>query len=162
MTRKTVPPGSVVPIFLVEASESPELLTGIVSVVHTTQAEAPGRFETMFFDTSSILTTARPLPSCPVTTRRTLMVMTSPCWVEPIIRGRVSSNFVSAAREKIHEHRYTRGDPRGRDARRRDSRDREEARRGRAPRDPGAVRSGRRRERSRQGIRSGGRENRRG
>src|SRR5206468_2097538 len=57
----------------------------MVSVVHTTQAEAPGRFETMFFDTSSIFTTARPLPSCPVTTRRTFTVMTPP-WtrVEPI------------------------------------------------------------------------------
>ena len=100
MTRNTVPPGSVVPTFLVDASESPELSAGIVSVVHTTQAEAPGRFDTMFFETSSMFTTARPLPSCPVTTRRTLMVMTPPRWVEPIIRGRVSSGFVSAAREK--------------------------------------------------------------
>ncbi len=79
MIRKTVPPESVVPTFLVEASESPELSAGIVSVVHTTQAEAPGRFETMFFEISSIFTTARPLPSCPVTTRRTLMVITPPC-----------------------------------------------------------------------------------
>src|SRR6267378_2052833 len=100
MTRKTVPPGSVVPTFLVEASESPELSAGIVSVVQTTQAEAPGRFETTFFDTSSIFTTARPLPSCPVTTRRTLMVMTPPCGVEPIIRGRVSSDFVGRQRKK--------------------------------------------------------------
>jgi len=56
--------GSVVPTVFSEASESPELSAGIASVVQTTQAEAPGRFETTFFDTSSIFTTARPLPSC--------------------------------------------------------------------------------------------------
>src|SRR5206468_1648049 len=149
MTRKTVPPGRVVPTFFVEASESPELSAGIVPVVHTTQAEAPGRFETMFFDTSSIFTTARPLPSCPVTTRRTFTVMTPP-WtrVEPIIRGRVSSRFASADAatkrkpENFHDHRRSGRDPSGRDARRRDSRDRQEARCGWAPRDPGAVRRG--------------------
>src|SRR2546426_11364629 len=75
MTRKTVPPESVVPTFLAEASDSPELSAGIVSVVHTTHAEAPGRFDTMFLETPSIFTTARPLPSCPVTTRRTFTVM---------------------------------------------------------------------------------------
>src|SRR5258708_38928464 len=75
ISRNTVPPGRVVPTFLVEASESPELSAGIVSVVQTTQAEAPGRFDTMFFETSSIFTTARPLPSCPVTTRRTFTLM---------------------------------------------------------------------------------------
>src|SRR3989442_1292814 len=77
MTRNTVPPGSVVPTFLPEASKSPELSAGIVSVVQTTHADAPGRFDTMFFETSSIFTTARPLPSCPVTTRRTCTVMIS-------------------------------------------------------------------------------------
>src|SRR5712671_5307646 len=77
MTRNTVPPGSVVPTFLVELSESPELSAGKVSVVQITDAEAPGRFETIFFETSSIFTTARPLPSCPVTTRRTCTVMNS-------------------------------------------------------------------------------------
>jgi hypothetical protein len=40
--------------------------------------EAPGRFDTMFFEISSIFTMARPLPSCPVTTRRTFIVMVSP------------------------------------------------------------------------------------
>src|SRR5258708_32223313 len=75
MTRNTVPRGRVVPTFLVEASESPELSAGIVSVVQTTQAEAPGRFDTMFLETASIFTTARPLPSCPATTRRTFTFM---------------------------------------------------------------------------------------
>src|SRR5712671_1252034 len=78
MTRNTVPPGSVVPTFLVELSESPELSAGKVSVVQITDADAPGRFDTMFFETSSIFTTARPLPSCPVTTRRTFTVMIPP------------------------------------------------------------------------------------
>src|SRR5258706_15001302 len=95
MTRDTLPPGGVVPAFFLEASESPELSAGIVSVVQTTQAEAPGRFDTIFFETSSIFTTARPLPSCPVTTRRTCTVMGSPSarfiiLVGQIIRGRRS------------------------------------------------------------------------
>jgi hypothetical protein len=36
-----------------------------------TQAVAPGRVEAMFLETSSILTIARPFPSCPVMTLRT-------------------------------------------------------------------------------------------
>src|SRR5262249_14200077 len=77
-TRNTVPPGSVVPVFFRAASPSPELSAGIESVVHTTHADAPGRLEITFFETSSIFTTARPLASCPVTTRRTLMAFSAP------------------------------------------------------------------------------------
>src|SRR5205085_5923271 len=68
--RKTVPLSSVVPVLRSPASSSPVLLTGKPSVVHTTQAVAPGRDETRFFATSSILTTARPDALWPVTTRR--------------------------------------------------------------------------------------------
>src|SRR5437868_11539363 len=68
--RKTVPLSSVVPVLRFPASSSPVLSTGKPSVVHTTQAVAPGRDETRFFATSSILTTARPDASWPVTTRR--------------------------------------------------------------------------------------------
>jgi len=46
------------------------LSTGNDSVVQTTQAVDPGRAETRFFETSSIFTTARPVSSWPVTTRR--------------------------------------------------------------------------------------------
>ncbi len=77
-TRKTVPPASVVPTFRLEVSASPELSTGFVSVVQITQDDAPGRFDTTFFATSSIFTTARPPPSWPVTTRRTFTVMSPP------------------------------------------------------------------------------------
>src|SRR5712671_6917481 len=110
MTRNTVPPGSVVPTFLVELSESPELSAGKVSVVQITDAEAPGRFETMFFETSSIFTTARPLLSCPVTTRRTCAVMGSPsAWfiilVGQIIRGRRFRAHAQSVRRAVSHHR---------------------------------------------------------
>src|SRR5260370_33450774 len=68
--RKTVPLSSVVPVLRSPASSSPVLSTGKLSVVHTTPAVAPGRDATRFFATSSILTTARPDASWPVTTRR--------------------------------------------------------------------------------------------
>jgi hypothetical protein len=51
-------------------------------VVQITQEEAPGRPDTMFSDTSSIFTTARPPLSCPVTTRRTCTVMLPPRFAE--------------------------------------------------------------------------------
>src|SRR5215470_14439176 len=77
MTRNTVPFLSVVPTFRNASSPSPVLFTGKDSVVQTTQLEAPGRFDMTFLQTSSILTTARPLASCPVTTRRTLTAIFS-------------------------------------------------------------------------------------
>src|SRR6266545_8325307 len=63
---------NVVPTLRSASSASPVLLTGKDSVVQTTQLVAPGRPETRFLETSSILTTARPLASCPVTTRLSL------------------------------------------------------------------------------------------
>src|SRR5713101_5262447 len=145
MTRNTVPPGSVLATFFAEASESPELSAGMVSVVQATQAEAPGRFDTIFFETSSIFTKARPLPSCPVTTRRTFMVMISPRCVSnlrrtdytgaelarPRSQGAARSCIIAVrlgrrGRErkpdKFHEHRHSGRDSAGRDARRRHSR----------------------------------------
>src|SRR5436305_959307 len=74
-TRKTVPLFNVVPTCRCPWSASPVLFTGKDSVVQTTQAVAPGRPETRFLETSSILTTARPFASCPVTTRRTWSVI---------------------------------------------------------------------------------------
>lgn len=71
MMRKTVPFFNVVPTFLRPSSVWPSLFAGNPSVVHTTQAEAPGRLEATFLETSSILTTARPFASCPVMTLRT-------------------------------------------------------------------------------------------
>jgi hypothetical protein len=58
------------PTFLNPSSVSPVLFTGKDSVVQTTHPVAPGRVEATFFTVLSILTTARPLASCPVTTRR--------------------------------------------------------------------------------------------
>jgi hypothetical protein len=47
------------------------VVRGKPSVVQTSQAVAPGRPEKTFFETSSILTIARPCASWPVITRRT-------------------------------------------------------------------------------------------
>src|SRR5208282_491120 len=44
-----------------------------------TQADTPGRLAVIFFATSSILTTARPFSSWPVTTRRSLSVIDLSC-----------------------------------------------------------------------------------
>src|SRR5262249_13195382 len=70
--RKTVPFFNVVPVFLSPSSASPVLFTGKDSVVHTTQADAPGRLEMIFLETSPFFTHDRPFASCPVTTRLTL------------------------------------------------------------------------------------------
>src|SRR6266699_1519869 len=69
--RKTVPLSRVVPVSRSPSSAAPVLSTGKPWLVHTTQAVAPGRAERSFCDTSSIVATARPWLSCPVTTRRT-------------------------------------------------------------------------------------------
>ena len=66
-----VPSGSVVPTFRRPASSAPSLLAGNPSVVHTLMPVAPGRPVKACLQTSSILTTARPLSSWPVITRRT-------------------------------------------------------------------------------------------
>ena len=57
------------------SSAVPVLSIGKPSLVHTTQAWAPGRAERRFCETSSIVTIAFPAASCPVTTRRTFNAM---------------------------------------------------------------------------------------
>src|SRR5262245_40336327 len=75
MIRKTVPFGRVVPTLRWPSSAAPSLLAGNPSVVQMLQASAPGRPLTTFLATSSILTMARPVASCPVITRRTFNAM---------------------------------------------------------------------------------------
>jgi hypothetical protein len=60
------------------ASSFPSLLTGKPSVVQMLMPVAPGRFEKVRWDTSSIVTIARPAASWPVTTRRTCNAIASP------------------------------------------------------------------------------------
>src|SRR5215831_1858156 len=76
--RKTVPLSIVVPIEAALGSASPSLLTGNPRVDHTTHEDAPGRVLMTFLAISSILTTARPLVSCPVTTRRICRLIECP------------------------------------------------------------------------------------
>src|SRR5262245_19647820 len=70
-TRNTQPPGSVVATLRVEESALPSLFTGKPSVVQITVPCWFGRLDVTFFDTSSMITRARPCSSWPVTTRRT-------------------------------------------------------------------------------------------
>jgi hypothetical protein len=65
-----VPFSSVVPVTFSLPSSSPSLITGNVSVDQITVDAAPGRRDETFLTNSSILTTARPDASWPVTTRR--------------------------------------------------------------------------------------------
>ena len=51
-------------------SWSPEISAGVAEVVHTTMDSWPGRLEILLVGWSSMVTTARPWESCPVTTRR--------------------------------------------------------------------------------------------
>src|SRR5215467_9898956 len=73
--RKIVPFGTVVPSVRFPMSSSPSLLDGHVSVDHTFSAIAPLRPSTTCVATSSIFTTALPLASWPVITRRTRSAM---------------------------------------------------------------------------------------
>jgi len=70
-----VPFSNVVPLTLSLRSSSPSLMTGKLSVDQITVEDAPGRRDETFLAISSILTTARPDPSWPVTTRRIFKLM---------------------------------------------------------------------------------------
>src|SRR5437660_833582 len=67
--RNTVPLGSVVATGRAPPSSVPPLSAGNSPVDHTTQASWFGRRDITFLQTSSTAMIARPLSSCPVTTR---------------------------------------------------------------------------------------------
>src|SRR5262245_5637586 len=67
--RNTVPPGSTVATGRMPPSSVPELSVGNEPVDQTTQLSWFGRRDITFLQISSIEMTARPLSSCPVTTR---------------------------------------------------------------------------------------------
>ena len=77
MTRKTVPLSRVVAVISLALSVAPALSTGNPSVDQMFAMVAPGRNDTTSRETSSIATTALPLPSCAVTTRRMFTLLSS-------------------------------------------------------------------------------------
>src|ERR1043166_8220443 len=75
--RKTVPFGSTVATGRAPPSSAPELSAGNAPVDQTTQLSWLGRREVTFRQISSMAMTARPVSSCPVTTRLMLSMRSS-------------------------------------------------------------------------------------
>src|SRR5579885_308004 len=100
-TRNTVPLSSVVPTLRAEPSSAPSLFTGKPCVVQTTPAIAPGRPCAMFFICSSIVTTALPFLSWPVTTRRSVSAIAFPPCFRRRQHRRGAAARQSAARVRI-------------------------------------------------------------
>src|SRR5581483_1327583 len=100
--RNTVPLSTVVLNDALVGSAKPSLSTGKPLVDHTTQDEAPGRFEMTLVAISSISTMARPFGVWPVTTRRICRLMSVPSLMRPAGSSRARA---FGAGEKFGEDR---------------------------------------------------------